>query len=331
MLGMFSPQIRKCIWVFSCAWCLLVTCVEAQVWNLPAVNVGGREYLRVSDLARTYGMKTSVSGRTVTLSSPSGTLQIEMDSREATLNGVKVWLSAPVTVARGMTMVGRLDAIKVINPVLSPPHSKGPTEFRAIVIDPGHGGNDNGTMSASGILEKRMALDVATRLQQVLSKQGFVVTMTRTRDTTLNLDRRVAIARELGADLFVSVHFNSEGRGRTARGIETYCLTPSGAASTASSRVYGPFLAGNRNDDCNMLLAYQVQRSLVSATSASDRGVRRARFYVLQYAQCPAILVECGFLSNPNEAGTISSGTYRDRLANGIAQGILSYKRTLER
>ena len=331
MRGMVGRQIWKCIWLSACACCLFVMCSEAQVWNLPAVNIGGREYLRVSDVARTYGMKASVSGRTVTLSSASGSLQIEMDSREATLNGVKVWFNSPLTVAHGMILVGRLDAIKVIDPIVAPPRSKGLTAFRAIVIDPGHGGNDNGTMSASGLPEKRMALDVSTRLQQTLAKQGFVVTMTRTRDSTLNLDRRVAIARELRADLFVSVHFNSEGRGRSARGIETYCLTPSGAASTASIRVYGPFLAGNRNDDRNMLLAYQVQRNATVATGAPDRGVRRARFYVLQYAQCPAILVECGFLSNPNEARTISSGAYRDQIADGIAQGILAYKQTLER
>jgi N-acetylmuramoyl-L-alanine amidase len=108
------------------------------------------------------------------------------------------------------------------------------------------------------LLEKTLTLDVSKRLQQILARQGFVVTLTRTRDVTLPLDRRVAIAKELRADLFVSVHFNAEARGRDARGIETYCLTPSGSASTASSRSLGSYLAGNRFDDRNMLLAYSV-------------------------------------------------------------------------
>lgn len=331
MREMFRRPIWICVLALACGCALFVTRTDAQVSRLPAINVGGRDYFRVSDVARAYKMNASVSGRIVTLSSTTARLQLEMDSREASLNGTKVWFNLPPTVARGATLLGRIDVLKVIDPILAPPRSTGATAFRAIVIDPGHGGDDNGTMSASGIQEKRMALDVAQRLQQTLAKQGFVVTMTRTRDSTLSLDRRVSIARELRAELFVSVHFNSEGRGRTARGIETYCLTPSGAASTASSRVYGPFLAGNRNDDRNMLLAYQVQRRITTSSRAPDRGVRRARFYVLQYAQCPAILVECGFLSNPGEAQTISSGNYRDQLADGIAQGILDYKKTLER
>jgi N-acetylmuramoyl-L-alanine amidase len=132
-------------------------------------------------------------------------------------------------------------------------------------------------------------------------------------------------------DLFVSIHFNAEARGRSARGIETYCLTPSGASSTASTRALSPYLVGNRNDSRNMLLAYCVQRGLSGATNAPDRGVRRARFYVLQYAQCPAVLIECGFLSNPAEATQIAAEVYRERIATGIAQGIIAYKRILER
>jgi N-acetylmuramoyl-L-alanine amidase len=80
-----------------------------------------------------------------------------------------------------------------------------------------------------------------------------------------------------------------------------------------------------------MLLAFHVHRTLLVASGAPDRGVRRARFYVLQYAECPSILVECGFLSNPAEASQIATANYRDKLANGIAQGILSYKQVLER
>jgi len=333
MNEMYRCRNWKWIFILSCLGLVLTPRVEAQVSRLPAVSVGGTDYIRVSDVARYYGMNVSVSGKSISLVHPKygSRVQFEIDSREARLNNVKAWFSSPPVVARGMTLVGRLDTMKVIDPIIAPPHSTGSTAFRAIMIDPGHGGNDNGTQSSNGLLEKSMTLDVAKRLQQFLAKQGFVVTSTRTRDVTTPLDERVSDTKQVRADLFVSIHFNSEVRGRSARGIETYCLTPSGAASTASSRALSPYLVGNRNDDRNMLLAYQVQRGVTSATGSPDRGVRRARFYVLQYAECPAILVECGFLSNTGEASAITSSAYREKIANGIGQGILNYKRTLER
>lgn len=326
---------RRLVWrwvaAMVCVWSLSLPCGQAQTSRLPTIRLSGRDYVRVTDAARVYGMKVSVQGRMVSMSSQYATIRLELDSREASFNGLKLWLSAPPIVARGMTVIAHSDLVKVLEPILFPPRNSTPSSFRAIVIDPGHGGADDGTRSAGGMLEKTLVLDVSKRLQQILARQGHVVSLTRTKDRTLALDDRVNIAKQLRADLFVSVHFNSEGRGRSASGIETYCLTPSGTASTASTRSLSPHLPGNRYDDRNMLLAYTVQRNLVAATRAPDRGVRRARFYVLQYAQCPAILVECGFLSNQSEAGQISSANYRERIANGIAEGILAYRRTVER
>jgi len=320
-------------WVAALGVCFASWHVEAQVSRLPAIPLYGREYVRVNDMARTFGMSAFVQGRSVTLKSQYVNLRLEIDSREASLNGTKLWLSLPPTSARGMTLISRTDAIKVLDPVLFPPRSTSPAAFRAIVIDPGHGGVDEGARSRTGLQEKMLALDLSKRLQQLLAQKGFVVSLTRARDKTLPLDERVKIAKELRAGLFVSLHFNSEGRGSSARGIETYCLTPSGAASTAStrSRTLGPGLPGNRFDDRNMLLAYSIHRNVLASAKAPDRGVRRARFYVLQYADCPAILIECGFLSNRAEATRISTTAYRDQLARGIAEGILDYKRILER
>ena len=305
--------------------------LAAQTARLPSVSLDGRDSVRVTDLAKAHGMNVSASGRFVTLRSPSDSLVLEVDNREATLHGVKVWLNSAPTASRGKTLIGRMDVAKVIEPILAPSRNRSPAPVRTIVIDPGHGGRDQGGRSASGILEKTVALDVAKRLRQILVQKELTVTLTRESDSTVSLDRRVRLANKRRADLFVSLHFNAEPRGRTARGIETYCLTPAGAASTATARALVATLDGNRFDTRNMLLAFQVQRNLLSKTDAADRGIRRARFFLLRYAECPAILVEGGFLTHASEAKLLATTAYRVRIVTGIAEGILAYKRVLER
>lgn len=324
-------RIQLCRVLSLCVWALGVSTVAAQWTRLPTVTVQGREYVRVADLARVYGLKSSTSGKTVSLASAQVTLRIERDSREAVLNGTTVWLSAAPLVVRGQLVMARLDVQKVIDPILFAPRAKTGETIRTIVIDPGHGGNDQGARSRSGIREKTVVLDVSKRLEALLKKHGFRASLVRTSDATVSLDQRVSIARERGADLFVSVHFNAVANARGARGIETYCLTPSGAASTASSKPLTSWLPGNNNDSFNMLLAYSIQRNVLRVTGAPDRGVRRARFYVLQHVKCPAVLVECGFLSNTAEAEKVATASYRESLASGICNGILTYQRTVER
>lgn len=154
--------------------------------------------------------------------------------------------------------------------------------------------------------------------------------MTRTTDETMSLDERVEFCKAKRGDLFVSVHFNSGG---SAEGIETYCLPPIGASSTADSkrrRTDDDRSLGNRTDGQNIWLAHSVQKALLRATGAEDRGVRRARFYVLRNATCPAVLIEGGFLSNRAEEKKILTATYRDQLAKAIAEGILNFKKSTE-
>ena len=199
-------------------------------------------------------------------------------------------------------------------------------------MDPGHGGSDRGTRGES-TREKDMTLDVARRVQRLLEAAGLKVIPTRTTDETVSLQERVDLTTERKADLFISIHFNSGGG--AASGIETYCVPPAGAAPTAS-----PFrhlfdsedesCPGNKYDERNVWLAQCVQRSLLRGTGATDRGVRRARFFVIRYATCPAILVEAGFLTNHAEEQRIMTTEYRDQLAKAIAGGILNYKSTVE-
>ena len=170
-----------------------------------------------------------------------------------------------------------------------------------VVIDAGHGGHDRGGVPGMRYAEKIYTLDVARRLDRRLRSMGYRTVMTRSGDYFVGLDGRCRVANSRSDAIFVSVHFNSAPR-EGANGIETY--------------YYSRRSAG---------LAAAVHRNVVRAAGTEDRRVRTRGFYVIRNTRGPAILVECGFLSNRSEGGRIaSSGGHRQRLADAIAAGIRS-------
>jgi N-acetylmuramoyl-L-alanine amidase len=173
--------------------------------------------------------------------------------------------------------------------------------FSTVVIDAGHGGHDRGGIPGQRASEKAATLDVSFRLRRILNNSGIRTVMTRTDDSFISLGRRVAIANSQRNAVFVSVHFNSAKR-EGARGFETYYYS-SRSASLASA----------------------IHRRMVKQTwRTEDRGLRRRGFYVIRKTRIPSVLVEGGFLTNRDEARTISKPEYRQRLAMAIASGILS-------
>jgi N-acetylmuramoyl-L-alanine amidase len=313
---------------------LALICTVAEAGSLNAHRIAGGEYVAVSELAKFYGLGRNQSGSSDRAEYRTSFAQLSLQSqrREIQINGAQHWLSLPVLAARGQLWVSSVDVLKDIDPVLRQGRSKTHSLIRTVILDPGHGGSDRGTRGANSI-EKQMTLDVAKRVERDLEASGVNVILTRTSDSTVSLEERVDFASAKRADLFVSIHFNSGG---SADGIETYCLPPAGATSTAdassrsSSRDDGAAL-GNRFDECNVWLAHCVHVSALRATGANDRGVRRARFYVLRNTGCPAILIEGGFLTNRAEEQRILNAEYRERLAKAIADGILTYKRSVEK
>lgn len=176
--------------------------------------------------------------------------------------------------------------------------------FSTVVIDAGHGGFDRGGIRANIIPEKGVALDVARRLRTYLADAGLRTIMTRSQDTFVTLDRRVAIANGQRRAIFVSIHFNSAPR-RGADGIETFYGSPRAKK-----------------------LASLIQRYAMKTTSGENRGIKRARFYVLRGSRIPAVLIECGFLTNPQDARRASRPAWRDQLARQIARAIIEYRRS---
>jgi N-acetylmuramoyl-L-alanine amidase len=171
--------------------------------------------------------------------------------------------------------------------------------FTTVVVDAGHGGKDNGAFRRFGGAEKNATLDVATRLAAKLRESQFHVVMTRSDDVFIPLDERAAISNRQKNAIFVSVHFNDSGR-RGIRGFETYYRSP----------VARP-------------LAYRIQQQIMTLPGAVNRGVKTANFRVLRKAAYPAVLVECGFLSNRKEGAAARSATRRDDLADKIAEAIV--------
>lgn len=225
-----------------------------------------------------------------------------------------------------------------------------PVAVRRIVLDPGHGGSDDGTRTPVGLTEKMLTLDIAQRLALLLMGAGFEVTMTRDTDSKLYLRDRVRFANQAHADLFVSIHLNWLKDGRANRGIETYFLGPSDdpfitELASAENRESGYALADVRQlldgiysdlrQQESRRLAAAVQRRLVAAVSqvsreVRDRGVRSAPFLVLVETEMPAILAEVASLSSPEEARLLAQAEYRDRLARALFDGIRAYSLATE-
>jgi N-acetylmuramoyl-L-alanine amidase len=297
-------------------------------------RVAGPASVRLTDWAKANDLEVHwlKQDETVQLANHGSTVVLTLDSREAQINGVRVWLSYPVVAQNGALRLARLDVDTTLRPLLSPPKARPGAKVRTICLDPGHGGKDPGNEVGSN-QEKHYTLLLAREVRAQLARAGLKAGLTRSGDTFLELPDRPELAKCRKADLFVSLHFNAADASRsTVQGAEVYCMTPPGASST-NARGEGSGAArspGNRHNDQNLLLAYQVQKALTHNLGAEDRGVRRARFAVLRDAVMPAILVEAGFMSHPSEGRLILTAAYRQKIARAIVEGLLAYKRAVE-
>lgn len=201
--------------------------------------------------------------------------------------------------------------------------------FALVILDPGHGGQDSGTMK-NGMVEKELALDVAHRVERLLRERGLVVALTRTDDNYVSLQERATLANRQPEAVFVSIHFDEAGRA-AATGIETYYAAhaisfPEKVAS------WLPFLQHTSSEPPNLesqSLAAFIQEALVARTQATNRGTRPQQFFVIANVRHPAVLVEGGFLTNKDDVGRLANADYREQMATGIAEGIVRYRDTL--
>lgn len=196
--------------------------------------------------------------------------------------------------------------IPVPAPAPAPPSSplpRVPNSRIVVVVDPGHGGPDPGAVGINGLREKDIVLPIARQVAALLEQQGIQAVLTRADDRDLDLEPRVQIAARANANLFVSIHANAISLSRPdVNGIETYYYSDNG-----------------------LRLAQVIHNSMVQSTGSLDRGVRRARFYVLRNTSMPAVLLETGFVTGRDDARRLADPDYRNRMAEAIARGILQY------
>jgi N-acetylmuramoyl-L-alanine amidase len=221
--------------------------------------------------------------------------------------------------------------------------------IQRVVIDPGHGGKDPGCVAKSGLREKKIVLDVATRLKKILeSQENLEVIMTRESDIYLDPESRTVIANQKQADLFISIHANAN-RSRKLSGIETFYLNfsqdPSVIETAARENATSTKNISAMKDIIERIvqnskiveskeLAESIQNSLVKSLSqkysnVKSLGVKGGPFWVLIGGEMPSVLVEISHLSNPTEEKRLKSPQYRQRVAQGIYEGIKEYVNSL--
>ena len=191
---------------------------------------------------------------------------------------------------------------------------------KVVYLDAGHGGYDPGA-SYFGISEKSLTLAIQSRVKAKLEAEGYQVVTTRTSDTYVDLTDRSRAANASESDIFVSIHINASGSS-AAQGIETYYYQP---YAEYPSRINATYHANSTRLSMSDTLANAIQSSLINATGAQNQGVKRQTFAVLRETTAPAVLLELGFLSNPQEAARLNTSAYQETLANAIVVGIKSY------
>lgn len=317
------------------AWIPALLCaLNASAADWQIITLDGREYVPLSGVAAFYGMNppAPAGGKKFTLQGNGRSLQVEVDSREAMIDGVRHWLSFNARFAGSEPCVSRVDLSRTIDPALRPEKVGGLRAVKTVVLDAGHGGHDNGARSPQG-LEKDFTLDTVRRLRKKLEAAGLRVVQTRNRDAFIELEARPRVANRIPNAIFVSLHFNSADWKPSANGLETYAISPLGAPPSGQDTILARDRereTGHALEPVNFTLATTVHHALMGRLPNADRGVKRARFVVLKDAATPAVLIEGGFLTNPAEAARVADPKWREAYASAIAAGILEYKKLAE-
>ena len=304
---------------------------------LPTKKIGSIEYVNVTDVAHRLSLKLTwiERGKKLRLTGASARAELERDTRDVEVNGLRVFLGDPIVDAGGTLYVSRIDFERALTPALRAGHGVKPmASLRTIVLDPGHGGKDNGT----SVNEKTYALDVAKRAKKSLEKLGYRVVLTRETDTFLELPERAAVANANKAGLFVSIHFNALPNDRRTSGVEVFTFAPRfqhAAEWWSLLRRDDPHLERtdmpvNRFDHWNVVLAQAIHRRFVVDLKSFDRGRKLAHWGVLRGLNCPGVLVECGFLTSDVESRKIATTAHRQKLADAIVAGIRDYAGLVE-
>ena len=320
---------------------------------LPTYSINGVSYIPLISLCELRGINWEYDTftKTVVLTKDNHKVNLRVGESLAIVDGVTRHERYPVELYAGTLAVSQkfkeevLDALfKESQPAARPAVR---LHIKRIVIDAGHGGNDPGAIGRTGLREKDVNLDLAKRLSRLLNNEGAEVVLTRSSDVTVPLSRRIDIANSSRADLFISIHSNAN-RVRGLSGFEIYYVsagsdskralssardTPldlersyfSHASLNLKATLWDMIYTYNRAESIE--LAREICRKIDRDLETKVLGIKGAGFYVLKGIQMPGILIEIGFLSNPQEERLLRNNYYRQQIAEAILGGIENYSR----
>jgi N-acetylmuramoyl-L-alanine amidase len=281
------------------------------------------------------------------VSSLDQTVKFRVGSEYGLSEGRLIRLGAKTRLTQGSVQVfysakNYLDRLVVSDRLNAPVYHR----IRRVVIDAGHGGTDTGAVSSRGLKEKRVVLDVARKVKKLLEARGLEVVMTRNSDVFIPLSERTQLANKQGADFFVSIHANASLT-RSLQGFEIYYLSEAtDDAALALERAENSVirfestppkpskelktifwdLRESENRRESLQLAERVMDAVGASVTIAARRIRSANFYVLKWTECPAILIETGYLTNRPDERRLRDPVYKRRLAESIVEGIWRYK-----
>ena len=319
----------------------------AAAWEVTKID--GHDYVSVESIKRFYNFtEMARSGASVKLkrgvrftdpekerrnADKELVMEFKVGGNDCLMNDVKFVFSESIATVGDKAYVSRMDLAKLIDPVLRPNFIQNASDFTTVILDPGHGGKDPGATNPFGS-EADYNLSVANLVKSQLVAKGFKVVMTRDSNVFLSLQERVQLANAVKESaIYISIHFNSGGR--SARGIETFTLSPPGVSHYGSDfkASDNQTRAGNEHDSANIALATAVHGWTLKQLGKNtlDRGIKRARFSVLSGVSHPAILLEGGFMSHPYEARLIETPAYQKAIATGVVYAVGRYRAVVGR
>lgn len=292
------------------------------------INFDGIKYYRAYDIARYMRLRLNKPNSYYEMYGSAGRMVFNPQKRYGSFNGVVINYDFNPVEHGGELYISSADFFNHVQVLFNPLALK-PVGVRTILIDPGHGGKDQG---AAGVRskEKDLTLQIALKLYRRLKNMGYQVYLTRVNDRNLDLSARARACNSIKADLFISIHMNAAVN-HSVRGIETFAVTAAGSPSSGAKKIEYSQYPGNAAQANSYALAWNVQNALVKNLRNNDRGVKHARFVVLRETRCPAILVECGFISNRLDEQLLVNGNYQEQLAASIAAGVYNYHKLLQK
>ncbi|HEY1765138.1 MAG TPA: N-acetylmuramoyl-L-alanine amidase [Opitutaceae bacterium] len=301
-----------------------------------AVSIGGTPYVSVADVADRLSLKVvrlTTEPAILLKDGPRPIARLVDHSREIDLRGLRVFLGDAVVARGGTFYVSRADYDYRLLPSLRPGRcGPPPNPPRTIVLDPGHGGTDQGaTNSRLGAIEKACTLDVALRLRKRLEQAGYTVILTRDADYDISKTLRSEVANRARADLFVSIHFNSLFPNTKTTGVEVLCFPPSSQRSADAWGAESKDNSEKKDSPVNAfnawssILASALHRRLLEALHDGDRGEKLEHLGVLRGLNCPGVLVEPAFVSSDVEGARLSTPAYRETIAEALFAGVQDY------